>query len=88
VTTSGGEQEQMAFQQLARRGVIGRFDGGKISSDAGGSGLRGQSSVSLRGSSGSGLSVSTIWNGDIDRRRAVDDVGQTLGTQYQLFLIF
>src|SRR5215510_2672466 len=33
-------QEQMGFQQLGRRGVIGRFDGGKISSDAGGLLLR------------------------------------------------
>ena len=33
-------QEQMEFQQLGRRGVIGRFDGGKISSDAGGVLLR------------------------------------------------
>ena len=33
-------QEQMAFQQLGRRGVIGRFDGGQISSDAGGLLLR------------------------------------------------
>ena len=33
-------QEQMAFQQLGRREVIGRFDGGKISSDAGGLLLR------------------------------------------------
>ena len=32
--------EQMEFQQLGRRGVIGRFDGGKISSDAGGLLLR------------------------------------------------
>lgn len=32
--------EQMEFQQLGRRGVIGRFDGGKISSDAGGVLLR------------------------------------------------
>jgi hypothetical protein len=30
----------MEFQQLGRRGVIGRFDGGKISSDAGGVLLR------------------------------------------------
>jgi hypothetical protein len=29
-------QEQMVFQQLGRREVIGRFDGGTISSDAGG----------------------------------------------------
>ena len=29
-------QEQMVFQQLGRREVIGRFDGGQISSDAGG----------------------------------------------------
>ena len=29
-------QEQMEFQQLGRREVIGRFDGGMISSDAGG----------------------------------------------------
>jgi Transposase DDE domain group 1 len=29
-------QEQMVFQQLGRREVIGRFDGGAISSDAGG----------------------------------------------------
>ncbi len=33
-------QEQMVFQQLGRREVIGRFDGGKISSDAGGMLLR------------------------------------------------
>lgn len=33
-------QEQMAFQQLGRREVIGRFDGGKISSDGGGLLLR------------------------------------------------
>jgi DDE family transposase len=33
-------QEQMAFQQLGRREVIGRFDGGMISSDAGGLLLR------------------------------------------------
>jgi hypothetical protein len=33
-------QEQMAFQQLGQRDVIGRFDGGKISSDAGGLVLR------------------------------------------------
>ena len=33
-------QEQMAFQQLGRREVIGRFDGGMISSDAGGLVLR------------------------------------------------
>ena len=32
--------EQMEFQHLGRRGVIGRFDGGKISSDAGGVLLR------------------------------------------------
>jgi Transposase DDE domain group 1 len=32
--------EQMEFQQLGRRGVVGRFDGGKISSDAGGVLLR------------------------------------------------
>ena len=32
--------EQMEFQQLGRRAVIGRFDGGKISSDAGGVLLR------------------------------------------------
>jgi hypothetical protein len=32
--------EQMEFQQLGRRQVIGRFDGGKISSDAGGLLLR------------------------------------------------
>jgi len=32
--------EQMEFQQLGRRLVIGRFDGGKISSDAGGVILR------------------------------------------------
>lgn len=32
--------EQMEFQQLGRRRVIGRFDGGKISSDAGGLLLR------------------------------------------------
>ena len=32
--------EQMEFQQLGRRGVIGRFDGGRISSDAGGLLLR------------------------------------------------
>ena len=32
--------EQMGFQQLGRRAVIGRFDGGKISSDAGGVLLR------------------------------------------------
>ena len=32
--------EQMEFQQLGRRRVIGRFDGGKISSDAGGVLLR------------------------------------------------
>ena len=31
---------QMEFQQLGRRGVVGRFDGGKISSDAGGVILR------------------------------------------------
>ena len=30
----------MEFQQLGRRRVIGRFDGGKISSDAGGLLLR------------------------------------------------
>ena len=29
-------EEQMVFQQLGRREVVGRFDGGKISSDAGG----------------------------------------------------
>ena len=33
-------QEQMVFQQLGRREVIGRFDGGTISSDAGGILLR------------------------------------------------
>ena len=33
-------QEQMVFQQLGRREVIGRFDGGQISSDAGGLLLR------------------------------------------------
>jgi DDE family transposase len=33
-------QEQMTFQQLGRREVVGRFDGGKISSDAGGLLLR------------------------------------------------
>lgn len=33
-------QEQMAFQQLGRREVVGRFDGGQISSDAGGLLLR------------------------------------------------
>src|SRR5918996_4675759 len=33
-------QEQVAFQQLGRREVIGRFDGGKISSDGGGLLLR------------------------------------------------
>jgi len=33
-------QEQMAFEQLGHREVIGRFDGGKISSDAGGLLLR------------------------------------------------
>jgi hypothetical protein len=33
-------QEQMVFQQLGRREVIGRFDGGAISSDAGGMLLR------------------------------------------------
>ena len=33
-------QEQLAFQQLGRREVIGRFDGGTISSDAGGLLLR------------------------------------------------
>jgi hypothetical protein len=33
-------QEQMVFQQLGRREVIGRFDGGMISSDAGGVLLR------------------------------------------------
>jgi Transposase DDE domain group 1 len=33
-------QEQMGFQQLGRREVIGRFDGGQISSDAGGLLLR------------------------------------------------
>jgi Transposase DDE domain group 1 len=33
-------QEQMAFQQLGRREVIGRFDGGQISSDGGGLLLR------------------------------------------------
>lgn len=33
-------QEQMAFEQLGRRAVIGRFDGGKISSDGGGLLLR------------------------------------------------
>ena len=32
--------EQMEFQQLGRRAVIGRFDGGMISSDAGGVLLR------------------------------------------------
>src|SRR4030095_14566641 len=32
--------EQVEFQQLGRRAVIGRFDGGKISSDAGGVLLR------------------------------------------------
>ena len=33
-------QEQMVFQQLGRREVIGRFDGGMISSDGGGMLLR------------------------------------------------
>jgi len=33
-------EEQMVFQQLGRREVVGRFDGGKISSDAGGLVLR------------------------------------------------
>jgi hypothetical protein len=33
-------QEQMVFQQLGRREVVGRFDGGRISSDAGGLLLR------------------------------------------------
>ena len=33
-------QEQMVFQQLGAREVIGRFDGGTISSDAGGVLLR------------------------------------------------
>lgn len=33
-------QEQLAFQQLGRREVLGRFDGGTISSDAGGLLLR------------------------------------------------
>jgi hypothetical protein len=33
-------QEQMVFQQLGRREVVGRFDGGTISSDAGGVLLR------------------------------------------------
>lgn len=33
-------REQMEFHQLGRRAVIGRFDGGKISSDAGGVLLR------------------------------------------------
>jgi hypothetical protein len=33
-------QEQMVFQQLGRREVVGRFDGGMISSDAGGLLLR------------------------------------------------
>jgi hypothetical protein len=33
-------REQMAFQQLGRREVMGRFDGGKISTDAGGLLLR------------------------------------------------
>jgi len=33
-------QEQLLFQQLRRRKVIGRFDGGAISSDAGGVLLR------------------------------------------------
>jgi hypothetical protein len=33
-------REQLEFQQLGRRAVIGRFDGGKISSDAGGLLLR------------------------------------------------
>ena len=33
-------QEQMVFQQLGRREVIGGFDGGRISSDAGGLVLR------------------------------------------------
>ena len=33
-------QEQLVFHQLGRRGVIGRFDGGVISSDAGGVLLR------------------------------------------------
>lgn len=33
-------REQMEFQQLGRRGVSGRFDGGKITSDAGGLLLR------------------------------------------------
>ena len=33
-------QEQMAFQQLGRREVVGRLDGGKISSDTGGLLLR------------------------------------------------
>ena len=33
-------REQMEFQQLGRRAAIGRFDGGRISSDAGGLLLR------------------------------------------------
>lgn len=33
-------QEQMVFQQLGRREVVGRFDGGMISSDGGGMLLR------------------------------------------------
>jgi hypothetical protein len=33
-------QEQMGFHQLGRREVVGRFDGGQISSDAGGLLLR------------------------------------------------
>ncbi len=33
-------QEQMVFQQLGGREVIGRFDGGMISSDGGGMLLR------------------------------------------------
>src|SRR4029453_3504024 len=37
-------REQIEFQQLRSRAVIGRFDGGKISSDAGGGLLRGAES--------------------------------------------
>jgi hypothetical protein len=33
-------QEQLGFQQLGRREVIGRFDGGAITSDGGGVLLR------------------------------------------------
>jgi hypothetical protein len=32
--------EQMSFQQMGGRGVVGKFDGGQISSDAGGILLR------------------------------------------------